>query len=165
MISRKTDTAFAGWEAETRTTPNNGAVPAIRHVEVTSSPLSVHALEAAVTDATVGATVTFNGIVRNHDHGREVTSLEYEGHPTAQRVLEDVAAELVERFEVTAIAVAHRIGSIQIGEAALVAVVAASHRGVAFDACAALVDLVKDRIPVWKHQTFTDGTSEWVNCA
>ena len=134
-------------------------------MEVTSEPLDAFALEALVVDATVGATVTFNGVVRNHDHGRLVASLEYEGHPTAQRVLDEVAAEIAQSHPVTAIAVAHRVGPIPIGEAALVAVVGASHRGVAFDACSALVDLVKDRIPVWKHQTFDDGTSEWVNCA
>lgn len=146
-------------------TPNNDRMGAIRHVDVTAEPLDLAQLTAIVADASVGAVVAFSGNVRNHDHGREVTSLEYEGHPTARQVLADVATQICETFDVTAIAVAHRLGPIPVGEAALVAVVGSSHRDVAFAACSALVDLTKERIPVWKHQTFADGTSEWVNCA
>lgn len=138
---------------------------AIRHVEVTTEPLDLARLTQMVTENSVGAVVSFSGNVRNHDHGRDVTSLVYEGHPSAEQVLQEVAESICERFAVTALAVAHRIGPIEMGEAALVAVVATSHRGDAFAACSALVDLTKERIPVWKHQTFADGTSEWVNCA
>lgn len=138
---------------------------AIRHVEVTHDPLNLAQLTDCVADASVGAVVIFSGNVRNHDHGRDVVSLEYEGHPTAQQVLEEVALEIGDEFDVAALAVAHRLGPIAVGEAALVAVVGSSHRDVAFAACTALVDRTKERIPVWKHQTFADGTSEWVNCA
>ena len=92
-------------------------------------------------------------------------SLHYEGHPTAGRVLAEVAAEIDGRFDLIALAVAHRVGSIPIGESALVAVVSSMHRDTAFAACSALVDLTKERLPVWKHQVFEDGTDEWVNCA
>jgi molybdopterin synthase catalytic subunit len=118
-----------------------------------------------VRDDRAGAVVCFSGNVRDHDHGRAVASLTYEAHPTADAVLKDVAQEIAARFDLVALAVAHRVGPIAIGEAALVAAVSAGHRGDAFAACAALVDLTKERLPVWKHQVFTDGTDEWVNCA
>lgn len=137
----------------------------IRLVEVGEQPLDAAAIERLVSDDRAGAVVLFSGNVRDHDHGRSVASLTYEGHQTAQAVLEDVAREIAERFDVIALAVAHRVGSIGMGEAALVAAVATAHRGEAFAACHALVDLTKEKLPVWKHQVFTDGTDEWVNCA
>ena len=137
----------------------------IRLVEVTEAVLDVDALEAMVADPSAGAIVSFSGNVRDHDQDRPVASLTYEGHPSAAEVLAEVAAEIAARPEVIAVAVAHRVGPIAIGEAALVAAVATAHRQQAFTACADLVDLTKTRIPVWKHQVFADGTEEWVNCA
>ncbi len=137
----------------------------IRLVEVGEAPLSVTTVEELVADPRAGAVVSFGGNVRDHDHGRSVATLTYEGHPSAQAVLAEVAKEIDARFDVVALAVAHRVGPIAIGEAALVAAVATAHRGEAFAACQALVDLVKERLPVWKHQVFADGTDEWVNCA
>ncbi len=112
-----------------------------------------------------GAVVTFSGDVRRFDHGREVRALAYEGHPSAGRVITEVAQEIAERFDVLAVAVLHRVGDLAILDTALAAAVAAEHRGEAFEACRALVDLTKERLPVWKHQWFVDGTDEWVNCA
>ncbi|MBI1349610.1 MAG: molybdenum cofactor biosynthesis protein MoaE [Actinomycetales bacterium] len=137
----------------------------IRLVEVVEHPIDAGLLEAAVADPRAGAIVTFSGNVRDHDHGRQVAELTYEGHPSAEAVLREVAKEIDAAHEVIALAVAHRIGPIPIGEAALVAAVATAHRGEAFEACRALVDLTKEKLPVWKHQRFTDGTEEWVNCA
>lgn len=132
---------------------------------VTTDVILVSELTAAVRSNTAGAIVTFSGDVRDNDHGRDVASLEYEAHPTAQNLLEKVASEIAARHEVLSVAVAHRHGPIPIGESALVAAVAAKHRKAAFDACADLVDEVKTQIPIWKHQVFADGTDEWVNCA
>jgi len=137
----------------------------IRLVEVVDRPLDLARLEGLVRDERAGAVVSFSGNVRDHDHGRPVASLTYEGHPTAEAVLKDVAREIDSRFDLISLAVAHRIGDLAIGDAALVAVVSSAHRAEAFRACAALVDLTKARLPVWKHQVFTDGTDEWVNCA
>ncbi|MCF8526461.1 MAG: molybdenum cofactor biosynthesis protein MoaE [Candidatus Nanopelagicales bacterium] len=137
----------------------------IRQVEVTDRVLDVRGLEALVDDPRAGAVVSFSGTVRDHDHGRSVATLTYEGHPSAESVLAEVAKEIDARFDIIALAVAHRVGPIPIGESALVAAVATAHRGEAFAACQALVDLVKERLPVWKHQVFLDGTDEWVNCA
>lgn len=122
-------------------------------------------LRAVVADASAGATTLFTGDVRDNDHGRLVVSLSYEAHPSAKDVLAEAAQEIAQRFDVIAVAVAHRHGPIPVGEAALVAAVSARHREEAFAACIALVDLTKERIPIWKHQVFADGTDEWVNCA
>ncbi len=140
--------------------------PARRVVQaaVTTAPVDVTALEALVADASAGAVVGFGGIVRDHDAGRSVTMIEYVGHPSAQSVLEQVAADVAARTDVEALAVAHRLGPLQVGEAALVVAVSAAHRQEAFAAAALLVDEVKDRLPVWKRQQFRDGTDEWVAC-
>ena len=132
---------------------------------VTTDVISVADLATAVRSNVSGVVVTFSGDVRDNDHGRAVASLAYEAHPTAQSLLEKVAREVADRHEVLSVAVAHRHGPIPIGESALVAAVAAKHRQAAFDACTELVDEVKAQIPIWKHQVFTDGTDEWVNCA
>jgi molybdopterin synthase catalytic subunit len=131
---------------------------------VTTEPLSAEEHLAAVERAASGASVLFAGVVRNHDHGREVVSLEYEGHPTADAVLRECLSEIAAEPLVIAVAGSHRIGPLAIGDAALVVAVSAAHRGEAFDACARLVDLVKERLPIWKRQVFADGTDEWVNC-
>lgn len=151
--------------------PNNGAMQAtsqsatIRHASVTDQAISAPAMASLVDDSRAGAVVTFSGDVRDHDHGRSVTRLDYEAHPTAGDILAEIAAEVAERFEVIAVAVAHRTGPLEIGDCALAAAVSAAHRGDAFAACSALVEETKARIPVWKHQYFADGTDEWVNCA
>lgn len=122
--------------------------------------------EALVLHRAAGAVVGFVGMVRDHDGGRSVTGLEYSAHPTAQQTLADVAAEIARDCEgVRAIAVSHRVGTLDIGDAALVAAVAADHRRAAFETCALLVDTVKERLPVWKHQLFVDGSDEWVGSA
>jgi len=147
------------------TRTHNARMPQVRRADVSDAPIAVEDVRALAADESAGAVVTFSGDVRDHDHGRSVARLEYEGHPTAAAVISLVAHEVASRHDVIAIAVSHRIGPLQIGDSALVAAVSAAHRGEAFRACADLVDEVKNRLPVWKHQVFTDGTDEWVNCA
>ena len=137
----------------------------VRLADVVDVPMTVRDVASLVADPGAGAVVTFSGDVRDNDHGKAVTRLEYEGHPTAAAVLAEVAREVAARHDVIAIAVMHRVGPLGIGDAALVAAVSAAHRSEAFAACADLVDETKHRLPVWKHQVFTDGTDEWVNCA
>jgi len=132
--------------------------------EVLDSPLDLVAHEKAVADRRAGAVAMFQGVVRDHDDGRGVTLLEYEGHPSAAAVLREVAAEIAADPDVYAVAVSHRIGTLAIGDVALVAAVSTAHRAAAFAACARLVDEVKARLPIWKRQVFADGTEEWVNC-
>ncbi|MFT3970752.1 MAG: molybdenum cofactor biosynthesis protein MoaE [Micropruina sp.] len=127
-------------------------------------PLDLHALAALVSDDRAGATVTFTGVIRNHDHGRAVNGIEYVGHPSADAVIATIAAELTDRDGVHSIVVAHRVGTLAVGDLALVAAVSASHRAQAFDTCSELVEQVKARLPIWKRQLFSDGTAEWSNC-
>jgi molybdopterin synthase catalytic subunit len=131
---------------------------------VTTDPLDVTAHERLVEHRAAGAVVSFAGVVRDHDGGRGVLELEYEGHPSAADVLAEVAAEIAADPAVHALAVSHRVGRLEIGDVALVAAVSTSHRAEAFALCARLVDEVKARLPVWKRQVFTDGEEEWVNC-
>ena len=131
---------------------------------VTEDVLSVEEHARLVEDDAAGAVVTFAGVVRDHDGGKGVRDLTYEGHPSAGQVIADVVADLSARWAgVRAVAVSHRLGALTIGDVALACAVAAEHRGQAFSACSELVDEVKARLPVWKHQHFTDGTDEWVN--
>jgi molybdopterin synthase catalytic subunit len=130
---------------------------------VTDATLDVTVHERAVAHPAAGAVVSFCGVVRDHDHGRSVRELEYEGHPSAAAVLAEVAAEIAALPEVYAVAVSHRIGKLAIGDVALAAAVSTAHRAAAFAACARLVDEVKARLPIWKRQVFGDGTDEWVN--
>lgn len=131
---------------------------------VTDSPLSVAEHREAVLERVSGAVVTFEGVVRDHDDGRSVLRMDYEGHPSAEDLLRTVAADVAARRGGTrAVAVSHRVGALEIGDVALACAVGAEHRAEAFATCAELVDEVKARLPVWKHQMFADGTDEWVN--
>jgi molybdopterin synthase catalytic subunit len=107
----------------------------------------------------------FIGAVRDHDHGRGVTALSYSAHPSAEVELERVAEKVAASYPILSLAVVHRIGDLQIGDLAVVAAVGAVHRDVAFDACHALIDQLKQTVPIWKHQFFTAGDSEWVDSA
>ena len=129
---------------------------------VTTAPLDRAAIEAFVQTPHDGALVTFEGVIRDHDHGASVTSLDYEAHPEAERFLRETCAEVARETGVR-VAAAHRIGTLAIGDVALVASVAAPHRAEAFTACALLVDRIKERIPIWKRQHLEGGTTEWVN--
>src|SRR5690606_8723989 len=107
---------------------------------------------------------SFAGVVRNHDGGRSVAALHYEGHPTAKDVLRAVVAEVAARHpQMKAVAVSHRVGDLSIGDVALACAVSAAHRREAFAACADLVSKAKARRLILKHQQFSDGTDEWVN--
>ena len=138
----------------------------ILRAALTELPILLTEHEDLVTGDAAGAVVGFAGVVRNHDGGREVVRLEYSAHPHAEQFLFAAVAEVAATAPgIRAIAASHRIGPLQIGDAALVVAVAADHRVAAFDTCARLVDTIKERLPVWKHQFFADGTDEWVNCA
>ncbi len=144
----------------------SGHGAAVLRAAVTEEPIVLAEHEELVSHRAAGAIVGFVGMIRDHDDGRQVRRLEYSAHPSAPQVMADVLAEVARQAAgVRAVAASHRIGVLQIGDAALVAAVAADHRREAFEACALLVDTVKARLPVWKHQFFTDGTEEWVGSA
>jgi molybdopterin synthase catalytic subunit len=132
---------------------------------VCEEPISASAYGAVVASTAFGAVLTFSGDVRNIDQGKEVISLRYEIHPSAPEVLLTIVTEVVAKYELGNVAVAHRYGAIEIGESAFVGAVSAVHRGPAFLACSELVDAVKAGLPIWKYQVFADGSDQWVNCA
>ncbi len=132
--------------------------------EVTAEPLDVAVHEKLVANPAAGAVMTFRGVVRDHDRGRAVMSLEYEGHPTAAEILARVAEGISADPDVYAVAISHRVGSLVVGDVALVVAVSTAHRAAGFAVCARLVDEVKIQLPIWKRQVFKDGTEEWVNC-
>lgn len=132
--------------------------------EVRAAPVSTAELAGLVAGGDRGAVVTFDGVVRDHDSpGRGVvTLLDYEAHPAAGQVVADVVASVAAGSGAAAVAVVHRTGPLQVGDCALAVAVAAAHREDAFATAARLVDEVKARLPVWKHQHFADGSDEWV---
>ena len=121
----------------------------------------VRAVEGAVSSRECGAVVTFRGVVRDVDGGRDVTGLDYEAHPDATEVLRRCCAAVSAETGLRVAAV-HRYGVLTIGDVALVASVASGHRAEAFAACSLLVERIKAEVPIWKRQHFTDGDSEWV---
>jgi molybdopterin synthase catalytic subunit len=128
---------------------------------ISAETLDAAAIEDFVMDAEQGALVTFRGVVRNHDHGLAVTSLEYSAHPDAVSFLRDCCRTIAADTGLR-VAAAHRIGPLVVGDVALVAAVSAAHRGEAFAACERLVDLIKQTVPIWKRQQLADGATEWV---
>lgn len=137
----------------------------IRLAEIRDEPLSVDEVRAAAADPAAGAMALFLGAVRDHDQGRGVTALSYSAHPSAVAELGRVAEKIAASHPVRAIAVLHRTGDLQLGDLAVVAAVSAEHRAEAFAACEALIDELKATVPIWKHQFFLGGESEWVNGA
>lgn len=129
------------------------------------SAINIGQLSQEVESRHCGAVVTFSGNVRSHDKGRDVRSLTYEIHPSTAAVLDQVVKEVCARSEIINARVVHRHGEIPIRETALFVAVSAAHRKTALTACSLLVDEIKDHIPIWKHQVFSDGTDEWVNSA
>ena len=115
--------------------------------------------------AAAGAVVTFEGVVRNHDADRGVSGIGYSCHPTAGQIVKEIARDVAERGQVRALGVVHRVGDLSVGEAALAVAVSSDHRAEAFAVCGEIVEEVKKRLPVWKRQTFSDGTSQWSNLA
>jgi molybdopterin synthase catalytic subunit len=128
---------------------------------ISADEVDATAFETFVLSAENGALVTFRGIVRNHDHGLAVTSLDYQAHPDAVGFLEDCCRQVAAATGLR-VAAAHRVGSLVVGDTALVAAVAAPHRAEAFAACEQLVELIKAQVPIWKRQHLADGASEWV---
>ncbi|MGG7306030.1 molybdenum cofactor biosynthesis protein MoaE [Curtobacterium sp. AB451] len=143
----------------------NGSADAPERVvlaDVVDRSITVDEVAAVVATDQDGAVVTFAGVVRDHDDGKGVTALEYERHPSAGEVIAEVARTIAAAHPEVRIAVLHRVGALGIGDVALAAAVSSPHRAEAFAACGALVDLVKEQVPIWKHQRFTDGSDEWV---
>jgi molybdopterin synthase catalytic subunit len=120
---------------------------------------------AAVSDPGAGGIALFAGAVRESDRGRDVTRLSYSAHPSAAAELRRVAEKVATDFEVIALAAVHRTGDLEIGDLAVAVAASCVHRAEAFHACHALIDRLKQEVPIWKRQWFRDGSSEWVGGA
>jgi molybdopterin synthase catalytic subunit len=140
-------------------------VTVVRLIDIRAAELSVDEARAAVADPAAGGIALFAGAVRDSDHDRQVTGLSYSAHPSAVGELRRVADVIAEKYKVTGIAAVHRVGDLAIGDLAVVVAVSSPHRAEALDACRALIDELKATVPIWKHQRFTDGASEWVGSA
>ena len=128
---------------------------------VLDAPLDVAEHEAAVAAAEAGAVVSFSGVVRNHDHGRGVLRLSYEGHPSAGELLRTVAEEIAARPGVRGVVVSHRVGDLAIGDIAVIVAAGAPHRDAAFNAARAAIDELKTIVPIWKKEHSDDG-AVWI---
>lgn len=134
----------------------------VRLCDLRETPLDIAEVMAALADDAAGGHALFVGTVRDHDSEKGVTGLDYSAHPTVVDRLEEVCREVADEFELTALAAVHRVGALAIGDAAVIVGTATPHRGTAFEASRALIDRLKQRVPIWKHQRFADGTEEWV---
>ena len=128
-------------------------------------PLELDQLAAAVGEPSDGAVVTFLGIVRNHNSGRRVRYLEYDAYETlATKVFRRIAEEARDRWPGLRIAIHHRIGRLQIGEASVAIAAASAHRADAFAACRYAIERIKQIAPIWKHEFF-EGGDVWIEGA
>lgn len=133
------------------------------HYELSDAPLDIAAVTRAVLDTGMGGLVTFVGYVREtSDDGRAVTGLRYEAHrELALAALAEIGSEAATRFGPARVAIAHRVGTLGLGEAAVAIAVAAAHRGAAFAACEYAIDELKLRAPIWKKEHYRDGATDW----
>ena len=134
----------------------------LRLVDIRATALDVAEVMDVMADASSGGVTVFVGRVRDHDGGQDVSGLEYSAHPSALEKLRDVCAQVATSYDVTALAAVHRTGPLDIGDIAVICATATGHRGESFEATRALIDTLKDEVPIWKHQSFADGTEEWV---
>jgi molybdopterin synthase catalytic subunit len=138
---------------------SGGAHPVGVLFELTERPLEARRLEAAVEHKGAGAICTFTGVVRDHSRGRAVTHLEYEAYAemaTAQ--MKKIGDEIAERWPEARVAMAHRTGKLEIGEASVVVSASAPHRAEAIAACKWGIDRLKESVPIWKKEHAADGT-------
>jgi molybdopterin synthase catalytic subunit len=134
----------------------------IKLIGVRRTALSVDEVFRAVGDDAAGGIALFVGTVRNHDSGADVDRLGYSCHPSAEAEMRRIAEKVAVEYPVRALAAVHRVGDLDVGDLAVVVAVACPHRAEAFDACRKLIDDLKHEVPIWKHQSFSDGTEEWV---
>jgi molybdopterin synthase catalytic subunit len=130
--------------------------------EITAAPVSVDEVNRRVTSPAAGAVVTFTGIVRGTNQGRPVRYLEYEAYPEmAEAILAQIGDEVKAGWEVEAVAIVHRTGRLEIGEASVVIAIASGHRQGAFEAGRYAIDRIKQIVPVWKKEYF-EGGEVWI---
>jgi molybdopterin synthase catalytic subunit len=130
--------------------------------EVVEYPLDLARLVVAVGRADAGAIATFLGTTRDHNAGRQVIRLEYEAYPEmAIREMQRIGKQTLERFGAKAVAIAHRVGVVEIGEASVAIAVSAAHRDAAFAGCRFAIDRLKEIVPIWKKEYYVGGDT-WI---
>lgn len=126
--------------------------------EITEQPIDVNRVVEGVRQDDDGAVVAFVGVVRNENRGKAVLYLEYEAYPEmAAGKMREIGEEIAGRWGLRHLAIVHRVGRMEVGEASVVIAVAAPHRGVAFEACHYAIDRLKETVPVWKKEVYADG--------
>ncbi|GER81683.1 MAG: molybdenum cofactor biosynthesis protein MoaE [Thermogemmatispora sp.] len=131
-------------------------------IQITREPLNREALLAAVAAPEIGGIVIFEGVVRNHARGKQIRYLEYDAYPEmAEQQIRRIVEEARQRWGAERVAVAHRLGRVEIGEASVIIVVATPHRAEAFEACRYIIDTLKTTVPIWKKEVSLDGEA-WV---
>jgi len=132
---------------------------------ITRDPINTSEFLSQPPDATCGASASFVGVVRNHHDGKAVTKLFYDCfEPLAEKQIQAITKEARDQFGVTSIEVLHRIGELQVGDAAVAILVHSTHRDEAFAACRFVIEEIKHKVPIWKHEFYGDGTEAWVRC-
>ena len=127
-------------------------------------PFEIAPLRAALLDARAGAYAGFEGWVRDHNDGRGVLGLRYEAYGAlAEAEGERICDEALQRFEIVDARCVHRVGDLAIGELAVWVGISAAHRDAAFAACRFVIDEVKARVPIWKHERYADGAADWLH--
>ncbi|MBW2424892.1 MAG: molybdenum cofactor biosynthesis protein MoaE [Deltaproteobacteria bacterium] len=140
-----------------------GPEESVKRCTISDRPLVEAEVVARVSGPDAGGIVSFVGAVRDHARGHSIEHLEYEAYPEmAEREMEKIADEAAIRWPGTRVAIAHRVGHLEIGDAAVVVVAASAHRGEAFEACRFAIDTLKVRVPIWKREVATDG-AYWVD--
>ena len=135
----------------------------IKLLRISEEPLSVADVYASVSGVpSAGGIALFSGVVRDEDAGRGVSELGYLAHPTAEAALREVVEKAAAEYPIRAVSAVHRVGDLRIGDIAVIVAVACRSRAEAFAACHQIIDQLKESVPIWKHQRFTDGDAEWV---
>jgi len=130
---------------------------------LTHGPVNLTSVVVEVVDERAGAIATFLGTVRSQSRGRDVIALEYEAYEEmAEEVMAAIAAELLARYDLCKVAMAHRLGRVELGETSVAIGVSAPHRQDALAACADAIEALKARVPLWKKELYTDG-EEWIS--
>ena len=135
------------------------------HFRFTQSAIDTDTARRELLDGGAGAFISFEGWVRDHNEGREVTRLEYEAfQELAVKEGARIVAEALQRFAILHALCIHRVGALDVSDMAVWVGVSSAHRGEAFDACRFIIDEVKHRLPIWKKEHYRSGDSGWVNC-
>ncbi|MFN3420109.1 MAG: molybdenum cofactor biosynthesis protein [Armatimonadota bacterium] len=132
--------------------------------KLTKEAIELEPLFAFVSSPEAGAVVTFVGTVREFSHGKKIVALTYEAYePMAEKELQRIADEMMNRWQLCKVAIVHRIGELKVGEVAVAIFVSAPHRADAFAAARHAIERIKEIVPIWKREQFADGTSQWVS--